>query len=172
MRQRQTILSLLAVRCPDVQMLKDLADLEGGLLDYRYFKGRDNCIMCTLCTRSCAVLGPEAITPVGRGSHKEIAPPFHGVAELCIGCGTCHRICPTKCIAMADTPDTRRIWGKEFRFVKCEVCGAPTITEAFMAFSIAKYGLDESYYKLCASCKKNQTASQFLRLCEPLKSGA
>lgn len=170
-RQRQTILSLLAARCPDVQFLRDLADKEGGLLDFERFSGHDNCIMCTLCTRSCQVLGLEAITPVGRGSHKEIAPPFHGAAELCVGCGTCARICPTKCIEMIDTPDTRKIWKKEFRFVKCEVCDAPVITEEFMAYAVAKYGLDESYYKLCATCKKNQTATQFQKLSEPLKSG-
>jgi bidirectional [NiFe] hydrogenase diaphorase subunit len=171
-RQRQTILSLLAARCPDVTMLRELADREGGLLDFERFSGHDNCIMCTLCTRSCAVLGLEAIAPVGRGSHKEIAAPFHDAAELCVGCGTCARICPTKCIEMVDTKDTRKIWKREFRFVKCDVCGAPTITEEFMAHAISKYGLDESYYRLCPTCKQNQTAAQFQQLSEPLKSGA
>jgi len=171
-RQRQTILSLLAARCPDVTFIRELADREGGLLDFERFEGHDNCIMCTLCTRSCAVLGIEAITPVGRGSHKEIAPPFHGAAELCVGCGTCARICPTQCIEMIDTADTRKIWKREFKFVKCETCGAPTITEETMAYAISKYGLDESYYRLCATCKKNQTATQFQTLSEPLKLGA
>ncbi len=167
MRQRQTILSLLAARCPDIAMIRDLADKEGGLLDFERFKGHDNCIMCTLCTRSCAALGIEAITPVGRGSHKEIAPPFHGPAELCVGCGTCARICPTGCIEMTDTQTTRKIWGREFRFVACEVCGAPTITEEFMAYTLKRHGLDESFYKLCATCKKNRTAAEFGRLSNP-----
>jgi bidirectional [NiFe] hydrogenase diaphorase subunit len=171
-RQRQTILSLLFARCPDVELLRKLADDEGGLLDYRRFEGRDNCIMCTLCTRTCAVLGIEAITAVGRGSHKEIAPPFHGAAELCIGCGACHRICPTKCIEMKDTKDTRGIWGREFRFIHCEVCGAPTVTEEVAAFCATKYKLDAGYYKTCATCKKNQTASKFLSISEPFRTGA
>jgi NADH dehydrogenase/NADH:ubiquinone oxidoreductase subunit G len=171
-RQRQTILSLLAARCPEVVLLKKLADDEGGLLDYRRFEGSDNCIMCTLCTRTCAELGIEAITAVGRGSHKEIAPPFHGAAELCIGCGACHRICPTKCIEMKDTKDTRSIWGREFRFLHCETCGAPTVTEDTAAFSQAKHKLDMTYYTTCATCKKNQIASKFLSISEPFRTGA
>lgn len=170
-KQRRTVLSLLAARCPDVRFLRDMADKEGGLTDFRQSKAGDNCILCMLCTRSCKALGPEAIVPKGRGPFRKIEAPFDGAADLCIGCGACARICPTGCIEMTDTYDTRKIWGREFKFVHCEVCGAPVITEELMAHAVKRHGLDESYYKMCASCKKNRTAEQFRLLSNSMPSG-
>ena len=46
-----------------------------------------------------------------------------------------------------------------------------TITKDHMAFAIKKYGLDESYYQLCAACKRKQTADRFHALSLPIGGG-
>jgi bidirectional [NiFe] hydrogenase diaphorase subunit len=169
--QRQTVLSLLLARCPDVPVVRDLAARYGEVIPYKTFDESEKCILCYLCTRTCAAVGPEAIAAVGRGKAKEIAPPFHGAAEACVGCGSCYRVCPTGCIEMEDTPEGRKIWGREFEFVKCDTCGAPMLTTAYRDYVVKRYSLDESYYTTCPSCKEKQTAKRFGAVVEAGKVG-
>jgi NADH dehydrogenase/NADH:ubiquinone oxidoreductase subunit G len=159
--QRQTTLSLLAARCPEVGVIRELAERYGDVIEYKRYDEKEKCILCYLCTRTCAAVGPEAIAAVGRGRLKEIAPPFHGEAEACVGCGSCARICPTGCISMEDTDNTRKIWGREFELVKCEACGMPLITKEYLRYAVEKSGLEESYYTTCAPCKQKALAERF-----------
>jgi bidirectional [NiFe] hydrogenase diaphorase subunit len=158
---RQTILSLLVARCPEVGAIRELAETYGEIVEYERFNEKERCILCYLCVRTCAAVGPNAIAAVGRGKLKEIAPPFHEEAEACVGCGSCARICPTGCISMEDTEDTRNIWGREFELVKCEVCGTPLITRDYLGYAVEKSGLAESYYTTCAPCKRKALAERF-----------
>lgn len=169
--QRQTILSLLLARCPSVPVVRELSARYGETVSYKTFNQDEKCILCYLCTRTCAAVGPEAISAVGRGKAKEIAPPFHGAAEACVGCGSCHRVCPTKCIEMEDTAKSRKIWGRELEFVACDSCGAPTLTRAYRDYAVKRYGLDESFFSTCASCKEKQTAKRFAAVVETGKVG-
>lgn len=159
--QRQTTLSLLVARCPNVKAIRDMAEQYGGeVAEYTSFDEDEKCILCYLCTRTCAAVGPEAIAAVGRGKIKEIAPPFHGAAEACIGCGSCARVCPTGCIEMVDEDGKRRIWGRELELITCDSCGAPIITKAYRDHAVQAYDLDESYYTTCAACKRTLLAKR------------
>jgi bidirectional [NiFe] hydrogenase diaphorase subunit len=169
--ERQTVLSLLVARCPGVAEIRAMAERHGGIVPYKTFDAEERCILCYRCTRACAAVGPEAISAVGRGQVREIAPPFHGPAEACIGCGACYRICPTQCIEMRDTGEVREIWGRRFELSKCAVCGKPTITKAYRDYVVNRHGLDESYFDTCAACKSKEAAERFATVGAMLKAG-
>jgi NADH dehydrogenase/NADH:ubiquinone oxidoreductase subunit G len=168
--QRQTILSLLAARCPDVEEIRKMGERYGEITPYKTFNAEERCILCYLCTRTCAAVGPEAISAVGRGEAKEISPPFHGPTEACIGCGSCYRVCPTRCIEMKETEDTREIWGQKFELLKCASCGRPTITRAYRDYTVERHALDGSYFDTCAECKSKEAAKRFATVGKILKA--
>lgn len=163
-RLRQTILSLLAARCPESKVIRELAEKTGEVTSYKPFTDGSKCIMCYLCTRACAKVGLNAISPVNRGTLKEIAPPFHESADACVGCGSCAAICPTGHIKMVDTHSTREIWGKKFAFVPCRECGAPVMTDKYFEYAVRTSGLGEDYYTTCAACKKKNLAGHFAKV--------
>jgi NADH dehydrogenase/NADH:ubiquinone oxidoreductase subunit G len=170
-RHRRVVASLLYSRAPHSGLFKRLTDALGGAIDYRESQRKDNCILCTLCSRTCAAVGAHAISPSGRGYDKQIAPPFIFGEGGCVGCGACARVCPTGCIEMVDTLETRTIWSHEFAFVKCETCGAPTVTREHMALAMARSGLPEHYFSTCVSCKQKASVATFADLSEPFGVG-
>jgi len=153
-RQRQTILDLLLARCPESEVIRKMAEQHGEITHYEPFDDGSKCIMCYLCVRACAKMGCHAISAVNRGTFKEIAPPFQGAPDACVGCGSCAAVCPTGHIAMEDGPTSRRIWGRTFTFVACAECGAPVITAAHRDHVIARDVLPADYFERCAACKK------------------
>jgi bidirectional [NiFe] hydrogenase diaphorase subunit len=171
LRHRRIVASLLFSLAPDCDILEKLTRSLGGAVPYPPPERMDNCILCTLCTRTCAALGAEAIHTSGRGSDKQIAPPLSFGDGGCVGCGACHRACPTGCIEMTDTAESRTIWDHTFEFVKCSVCGAPTVTRDHMALAMKRSGLNERYFTLCAACKQKETAETFAELSLPLGTG-
>lgn len=94
-RNRKLILELLLARCPDVQIIKNLA-AEYGAEDTRFPKLNQRCIGCGLCIRVCnEVVGAHCLGWSGRGVDKEVSVPFGFHTEACIGCGACALVCPT-----------------------------------------------------------------------------
>jgi len=160
-RQRQTVLDLLMARCPDSEVIREMAEKHGEVTHYEPFDDGSKCIMCYLCVRACAKMGCSAISAVNRGTLKEIAPPFQTTPDACVGCGSCASICPTGHIEADDSRTSRKIWGRSFQFVACEDCGAPVVTEAHRDHSIARDGLAEDYYNRCAACKKKSLIGRF-----------
>jgi NADH dehydrogenase/NADH:ubiquinone oxidoreductase subunit G len=113
------------------------------------------CILCELCVRVCSAMGYSALSASGRGDHKSVGPPFgQAAAAECVGCGSCHSVCPTKCIAMEDTPTTRTVWGRTFDLCACRRCGAPFMTETHRAATAARGDLPAEYYTICDACKR------------------
>lgn len=163
-RLRQTVLDLLLARCPESDVIRKMAEEHGEVTEYKQFEDGSKCIMCYLCVRVCAVQGCNAISAVNRGTFKEIAPPFHGPCDLCIGCGSCAEICPTGHIQMEDTSTARKIWGREFKFVLCDVCGKPTVTEEHLDYTVKNCELPEDYYTTCAACKQRNLAKHFSKI--------
>jgi heterodisulfide reductase subunit A len=91
---RKLIVELLLARCPDVPMLKNLAQQYG--IDKPRFKTEDDdCILCGLCVRMCEKMGNSAISLTGRGVEMKVDTPFHLQTDVCMACGACASVCPT-----------------------------------------------------------------------------
>ncbi|MEK6194284.1 MAG: 2Fe-2S iron-sulfur cluster-binding protein, partial [Deltaproteobacteria bacterium] len=91
---RKLIVELLYARCPDVKLLKELAD-KYDIVEPRFSKEDDTCILCGLCTRICERMGNSAINLTGRGTKRRVDTPFHIQTEACLSCGACASVCPT-----------------------------------------------------------------------------
>ncbi|UCG78041.1 MAG: (2Fe-2S)-binding protein [Nitrospirota bacterium] len=98
---RRMVIRLLLARCPDVPILKKLAQ-SMGIEDIKLKqKDEKECILCGLCVRFCdEVVGANAIGLSNRGIEREVTTPFKVLSGTCIGCGSCTYICPTGCIEM------------------------------------------------------------------------
>jgi len=163
-KERAANLELLLARAPGARRIRELAAAY-GVTEPRFKPVEDallpNCILCELCVRVCEQLGHSALNTVGRGDRKRIGLPFNKPSDACVGCGSCHAVCPTGCILMRDTPTTRTIWGQTFDFVLCKECGAPVITKKHRDFAVATKGLPEDYYDVCESCKQTSASRRF-----------
>jgi len=91
---RKLIIELLYARCPDVKILKELAE-KYDIKEPRFSKEDDTCILCGLCTRICERMGNSAISLTGRGVDIKVDTPFHIQTEVCLSCGACVSVCPT-----------------------------------------------------------------------------
>jgi len=168
-RHRRMNLQLLRRRAPRAPALLQLAEqLGAGEALFEPLSGAPlpDCILCELCVRTCAMLGYNALSVLGRGDHKHVGAPFgQTVARACVGCGSCVEVCPTGCIAMEETATTRTVWGRTHELVPCGGCGAPLMTSAQLAATAARGGLSRERYDLCETCRR-------AALSEGLASGA
>ncbi|UCD18580.1 MAG: (2Fe-2S)-binding protein [Candidatus Zixiibacteriota bacterium] len=156
---RKTILDLQLANCPDSEVIQKMAE-EYGIYktSYEVVPEGDNCIMCYACTRICEVLGRSAISAVGRGHRKEIAPPFGAEPPDCIGCLACAQICPTDVIPWTDRDNTRTIWDRKFELISCKECGRQTIAREFADYLIEKRNIPREYFEICDNCKRSELA--------------
>ncbi|WOF16428.1 2Fe-2S iron-sulfur cluster binding domain-containing protein [Methanoplanus sp. FWC-SCC4] len=159
MEARRSIIKLHLNRCPQAKILQDLAE-EYGVepLDERFVaENPDLCIRCGRCVRACEALGNNCIGFSGRGWNREIVPPFNEPPEGCLGCAACAEVCPTGAIVVREDNDTREIWGRTFKLVRCKSCGDPIGTEEY----IEKRGKEEiEGMDLCPRCKKRDEAER------------
>jgi heterodisulfide reductase subunit A len=98
---RKLIVELLLSRCPNVPIIKELAE-RYGLKEPRFKKENDDCILCGLCTRICERMGNSAISLTGRGVDMKVDTPFHIQTDVCMACGACASVCPTGHIKLDD----------------------------------------------------------------------
>jgi heterodisulfide reductase subunit A len=91
---RKVIVEMLLARCPDVPVVKKLAE-QYGIKEPRFKTEDDDCILCGLCTRVCDRMGSGAISLTGRGVEFKVDTPFHVQTDVCIACGACAFVCPT-----------------------------------------------------------------------------
>ena len=156
---RQVIVELLLSRCPDSDVIQDLARKLGVLKSsFPKERGNNKCILCALCVRTCQeVVGASAISFVNRGVDREMAIPFYEDSEACIACGSCAFVCPTHAIQMKDTGGKRVITQPhdrmEFKLKKCSVCGDYWAPEKQLDYFVAKYNLDPHIFDTCPYCR-------------------
>ncbi|MFC2039321.1 2Fe-2S iron-sulfur cluster-binding protein, partial [Chloroflexota bacterium] len=95
---RKWLLEVLLARCPNVEIIQNLAR-DYGIEEPRFVLEDEKCIMCGLCVRMCGErMGRSAINFVGRGVDRKIDTPFHIQTEDCVACGACISVCPTGAI--------------------------------------------------------------------------
>lgn len=152
-RQRGMILAMLQKRAPDSSLIAGMCQAYGAPALPRLTQAETGkCILCGLCTRACTELSVGAISTVNRGVTKEIATPYHAPSAVCVGCGSCAHVCPTDAIELTETADTRTIWGKTFRLVRCGCCGKVIGTEEELALAASRSGGQPE--TLCEDCRK------------------
>jgi len=158
---RRMVAELLLARCPDSEVIQDLAKQLGvDKPTFRLEEGNQRCILCALCARVCQeVVGVSAISLVNRGVDRQLATPFNtDYSEACIGCGSCVYVCPTHAITMEDTGDRRLIkWPHnqmEFKLKKCKICGNYWAPEKQIEYIVKISGTLLKEYNVCPNCRE------------------
>jgi NADH dehydrogenase/NADH:ubiquinone oxidoreductase subunit G len=158
---RRMLLELLLARCPDSEVIKELAQ-KAGLNKTRFVEqtGNNKCILCANCARTCEeVVGVSAISLAKRGVEREMTTPFsEDFSDVCIGCGSCSFSCPTGAITMEDNKSKRVIkWPHntmEFKLRKCSVCGNYWAPEKQIEYIAKISGTPLSDYAACPDCRE------------------
>ncbi|MCX7983125.1 MAG: 2Fe-2S iron-sulfur cluster-binding protein [Syntrophales bacterium] len=154
---RKLVLQLLMARCPESEVVREVAKEMGVNPEPRFKTSKDKgkCILCRLCVKACeSIVGVSAIGLSGRGQTKKVGGPFMEAPQACIGCGSCVYICPTGHIVMEDDgKGHREIWGKTFNMAQCRTCGryfAPLEQLSFIS-KATKVPLES--LMVCTSCR-------------------
>jgi len=102
-RARKMIIELLLARSPESDKLKQLAK-EYEVTGVRiHHENGSHCLLCGQCVRVCSeVVGMSAINFANRGNRRRVQTPFDKVSEVCIGCGACAYLCPTRSIKIEE----------------------------------------------------------------------
>ncbi|MGI6728449.1 MAG: 2Fe-2S iron-sulfur cluster-binding protein [Anaerovoracaceae bacterium] len=166
-RIRKTLLELMYLQAPDNPKILELMEkcnvvpetslavkdpIENGL------KG---CILCGRCVNACKSLGAAAISTISRGVDKNVNTPYGKAADVCIGCAACAEACPIHAIQVQDTEDGRKIWNKNFVWVRCQSCGKIITTAEHYRAIIENLEKDEREKILCPDCKRKNVTEVF-----------
>lgn len=170
---RRNVLDLLLARCPDAEVIQQLA-AEYGLTASTFpsRQNADKCILCGLCVRVCETAATAAITTVQRGHEKEIGTPWGGPPPDCIGCLACYHVCPTGHIQYKEVAGTRSIWGRDFELQRCEKTGTVLpITKDQAAFLAERQNMNPNYLQTSQRVNREKTAETVGRIARWNKLG-
>ncbi len=156
---RKMLVELLLARCPDAEVIQDLARQLGvEKTAFRLEEDKRKCILCALCARICEEgVGVSAISLVRRGVDRQLATPYYEHSDACIGCGFCAYICPTGAITLENSGRTRKVCTPyvtmEFKLKKCEVCGNYFAPEKQLDYIAKVGGLPPEALDKCLTCR-------------------
>ena len=137
-------------------------DCLGDIVGYGVDPGPppDGCIRCRLCIRVCKeIVGPGALKMEKREGQNFVVP----IEGLCIGCGTCANICPTKVIQVDDRDNVRTILIRDevvgrHPLERCEGCGRLYATPKFLDHvhdrTAAHHADVKAPHHYCPTCAK------------------
>ena len=162
---RSSILDLFLARHPHSPEIRQLAADYGVLkTQFETIEDGNNCILCGICTRICDTMGFHAISMVGRGHGKEVAPPLDKAPDACVGCLACAKNCPTNYIEYSMTSNSLTIWKKDFEMVACKECGKTIITKEFAEYLSTNKNIPDDYYDKCDACHRKELAGTMGRI--------
>ncbi len=163
---RRELLDMLLARCPENEVVRDVARKYAGLDKATIEPVREpsDCIMCGLCVRVCEDLSVGVLGHRNRGADREVAPPEP--PENCVGCGACALVCPTGCIEFTREKGRWSIWEQDFSIPYCavnsELCRACGLCAEACKFDVAQVKLfaggastssiEKDYCQGCGSC--------------------
>ncbi len=158
---RKMLIELLLTRCPDSEVIQDMARQLGATeVHFRLHEGNNKCVLCALCARVChEVVGVSAISLTDRGVNRRLSTPFNeDYSEACIGCNSCVYVCPTHAITSEDIGSRRLIkWPHnqmEFKLKKCSVCGGYWAPEKQIRYIAKISGTSLKDYDVCPDCRE------------------
>lgn len=165
---RQLALEFLLSRCPQSDVIRELAARE-GVTSSRFGaplpeKADELCMLCGLCVRVCReVIGANAISFIGRGTERRVGTPFDVQSDACIGCGACAEACPTGAIWIEDRGHQRILhnWNTTVELYPCPTCGrffAPEPT-AFLKEMLPETA---ELWGMCPECLRHRAARQWI----------
>lgn len=162
---RKSIIDLYLARHPKSPEIKEMAAQFGVIqTQFETVVDGDNCILCGLCTRICDTMGFSAISTVGRGHGKEVAPPLDMQPPDCVGCLSCAKNCPTNFIEYAFKSGKVTIWNKKFDLLKCSECKKETITKEFAEYLSENRNIPFEYFEKCDECRRRELTKTMGRI--------
>ncbi len=181
---RKMILSFLIARCPEVFVLKELADKMGlKILSLPGENMKDEkCILCGRCVRVCReAIGKQAISFAFRGEKRMPSSPFGIQSENCIGCTACEYVCPTGAVTVKKEQKTIYLspWSTEVPLLECSNCGSSdsTVKAARHVEEKLNKQLQDSEVKaeetssLCSKCRRKIAVQRLEKLPQPKVRG-
>ena len=158
---RKMIMELLLARCPDSEVVREMA-ARVGITETRFSKLNEDCILCGLCVRACRdAIGISAISFINRGIKRHVDTPFSINSDVCIGCGACAQVCPTGMIKIEDREGKRylRCFNTELELQACEECGRYFTTKRFFDKNKDAFVGPDDLHRICDECRRRRHAS-------------
>lgn len=157
---RRHIIMLLYKRATGSPVMRQLFQEYGCPQNSLQENPEERCILCNICVRACEELGSSAISLIMRGTQKRVATPYDEAAAVCIGCGTCARVCPAGAIEMTEKEGIRVIWNKAFAMQACSRCGSYYASREEIAYLTERKPEYVIQSDLCEDCRKRMMAEK------------